>query len=87
MELAGLIGNVANATIDPMIWTTYSNNSGVTWSMVKARRSGRQGQREKRINWLQCGVMNDRRIQKFSGTSDSHLTFAALEVRTEPLIN
>jgi len=87
IEIMCLTGRVENMNADPMLWTNYSNDSGATWSNIRTRRAGRLGQREKRLNWLQCGVMNDRRIQRIGGTSDSHLTITALEVRAEALIN
>jgi hypothetical protein len=76
---------ITGVSEDATIWTDYSNDQGVTWSNPKARKIGKYGQREKRINWLQCGNMNERRIQRFSGMSDSHLTISCLEARIEPL--
>ena len=83
LELMCLTGVSAN---DSVIWTDYSNDQGVTWSNPKSRKIGKYGRRDTRINWLQCGTMNDRRIQRFSGTSDSHLTISCLEARIEPLL-
>lgn len=72
---------------DATIWTDYSNDQGVTWSAPRHRKIGALGQRGKRINWIQCGNMSERRIQRFSGLSDSHLTVSCLEARIEPLSN
>ena len=76
---------ITGVSDDATIWTDYSNDQGVTWSNPRARKIGKYGQRDTRINWLQCGSMNDRRIQRFSGMSDSHLTVSCLEARIEPL--
>jgi hypothetical protein len=87
MELICLTGNIENGALDPVIYTDYSLDNGVTWSMPKVRKAGKQGQREKHINWLSLGTMNARRIQRFRGNSDAHLSINALEVRLEKLYN
>lgn len=83
LELVALPGRVAFGA-DPVIWTCYSKD-GETWSQEKAKRCGKQGERDKRINWLGQGAMRNWRIQKFRGTSDAHLSMARLEARVEPL--
>ena len=83
LELVCLTGNVALGA-NPVVWTSYSKD-GVTWSNERSVSAGGQGERNKRLVWLQQGNMQDRRIQKFRGTSDSHLTMARLEARIEPL--
>lgn len=83
LELVALTGNVA-ADKDPVIWTSYSTD-GRTWSMERPRHAGKQGKRAQRLNWLQNGNMLNWRIQKFRGTSDSHISMAALECRIEAL--
>ena len=79
-----LSGNVLNGT-SPQIATQYSTDQGITWSVPRFRLAGKIGEREKRLNWLQNGTMNDRRIQKFTGQSDSHLTISCLNARIEGL--
>jgi hypothetical protein len=83
LELVCLTGRV-ELGLDPIIWTQYSLD-GETWSMIKNIRVGKQGERLKRITWLQQGAMRQWRIQRFRGTSDSKLTVARLEARVEPL--
>lgn len=83
LELVSLTGRAALGA-NPVIWTSYSID-GETWSMEKQRIIGKQGERNKRINWLQQGYMKNFRIQKFRGTSDSHMSMARLEARLEPL--
>ena len=85
LELIALTGNVALGA-DPTIWTSYTTD-GVTWSQERPRTAGRQGQRDKRLNWLQQGNMKNWRIQKFKGSSDAHLSIARLEARIEALSN
>lgn len=83
LELVALPGRVAFGA-DPVVWTSYSVD-GETWSVERSAKCGKQGERNKRINWLQQGALRHWRIQKFRGTSDAHLSFARLEARLEPL--
>ena len=83
LELVCLTGNVA-VGIDPTIWTSYTVD-GQTWSQEKSRTAGKQGERLKRISWLQQGFMRHWRCQKFRGTSDTHISIARLEARIEGL--
>ena len=86
LELMCLTGNVSPGS-NPVVSTQYSNDQGVTWSVPRARIAGRNGVRERRINWLSNGSMNERRIERFTGNSDSHITINALEARIEVLYN
>lgn len=70
---------------DPSIWTQYSLD-GVEWSQERAIKAGKQGQRAKRLVWFQCGTMQNWRIQRFRGTSDSKLVIARLEAELEELL-
>lgn len=83
LELVCLSGNIA-LDGDPTIWTSYTID-GQNWSVEKSRSAGSQGQRTKRISWLQQGFMRHWRSQKFRGTSDAHLSIARLEARIEGL--
>jgi hypothetical protein len=83
LELVCLSGRVPVGE-DPTIWTSYSLD-GEVWSMEKPRKTGKIGERNVRISWLQQGSMRHWRIQKFRGTSDSFLTMARLEARLEAL--
>ena len=83
LELVCLTGNVPLGE-DPTIWTSYTID-GRTWSQERPRSAGKQGERLKRISWLQQGHMRHWRTQKFRGTSDTHISMARLEARIEGL--
>jgi len=83
LELVCLPGRVQFAD-DPVIWTSYSVD-GETWSQEKPISAGKQGERTKRLRWLQQGPWANYRMQKFRGNSDAHLSFARLEAQVEPL--
>lgn len=68
----------------PKISTQYSIN-GFDWSNPKYIFTGKTGQRDKRLVWFQQGYMNNWRIQRFTGTSESRLSIARLEGQIEPL--
>lgn len=81
IELVCLTGRV-EVGASPVISTAYSLD-GETWSQERSRPAGRQGERIKRIAWLQQGFMRHWRVQRFKGTSDSHISVARLEARVE----
>lgn len=81
LELVALTGRSTFGS-DPTIWTQYSVD-GETWSMEKPIKAGKQGERTKRLVWLQQGSFRHWRIQRFRGTTDAHLSFARLEARIE----
>lgn len=83
LELVCLTGRVAGDT-DPTIWTNYSVD-GLKWSQEKPRSAGKKGETMKRITWFQQGHMKNYRIQRFRGTSDTHISIARLEATLEPL--
>lgn len=83
MELVCLPGRVALGA-DPIIWTSYSLD-GVTWSMEQSCSAGKQGDRLRRLTWLDNGDMENWRIQRFRGTSDAHIAVARLEIEIEAL--
>ena len=83
LELVALTGNVA-LNADPTIWTQYSLD-GRTWSQPKGIKSGKQGDRKKRLVWIQQAGMRNFRMQRFKGTSESHLTYTRLELEVETL--
>lgn len=84
MELVALPGRVAFGA-DPVVWTSHSFD-GETWSMERATRAGKQGDRSRRLAWRGCGRIRHYRMQKFRGTSDAHLPVARLELRVEQLM-
>ena len=83
VELICLTGRVA-VGVNSSIWTQYSSD-GETWSVERMRTAGKTGERNKRISWLRQGSMRKWRIQRFRGTSESHLSIARLEMDMEPL--
>jgi hypothetical protein len=83
LELICLTGRSAFGA-ESTIWTSYTID-GETWSQERPRTVGKQGERNKRITWMQQGHMRHWRAQKFRGTSDAHMSIARLEATLEPL--
>lgn len=83
LELVCLSGR-ANIGVNPTISTQYSAD-GETWSTPRYINAGKQGERNKRLVWLQQGPLRHWRIQRFRGTSEAHLSIARLEVQLEAL--
>lgn len=83
LELVALAGRTLFGT-KPMISTQYSVD-GELWSNEKHISAGTTGQRNKRLVWFQQGRMQNWRIQKFTGTSESRLSIARLEAQVEAL--
>lgn len=83
LELCSLTGAVAIGAT-PYVSTSYSID-GRDWSQDRSISAGTQGQRDKRLVWLQNGMMRNWRAQRFRGDSDIRLTVARLEARLEPL--
>lgn len=83
LELVSLPGRVSLGE-DPTIWTSYSLD-GETWSQERPKSAGKQGERNKRLQWRRQGAMRLYRTQRFRGTSDAFLSVARLEANIEPL--
>lgn len=83
MELACLPGRVAFGA-NPVVWTSFSDD-GETWSQEWTCYAGMQGDRRKRLTWLDQGDLTNWRIQRFRGTTDAHMSFARLELEMEAL--
>ncbi len=83
LELITLTGRAILGD-NPQISTMYSTD-GVEWSTERFISSGKTGQRDKRLVWLQNGMFRNWRIQKFKGKSDSKLTVLRLEAQLEQL--
>ena len=83
LELVSLTGRVAIGE-NPQITTSYSLD-GLTWGQDHTISIGTTGDRLKRLVWWRQGFMRDRRIQRFRGDSDAHLSVLRLEARLEPL--
>jgi hypothetical protein len=83
LELVCLTGRVEFGS-DPQISTSYSID-GEIWSQDKFVKVGKQGDRVKRIVWLQQGAMRNWRVQRFRGDSQAFISVARLEARLEAL--
>jgi len=83
LELVALPGRNAQGS-DPRISTSYSLD-GQTWSQEKSIRAGSRGDSLRRLTWMGQGMLRNYRIQRFSGTSDAHLSVLRLEAQLEPL--
>ncbi len=83
LELVGLTGRV-QLGVDAQISTSYSKD-GETFSQPRYIRSGKQGNRTKRLVWLSNGSMRNWRVQRFQGDSKAHLSVSRLEARLEPM--
>lgn len=83
LELVALAGDIALGD-DPMIGTDYTLD-GETWSQRRYIRAGKQGERKKRLVWDRQGMFRNWRVQRFTGDSRAHLSFARLEAKFESL--
>lgn len=83
LELVSLPGRV-NMAANPVIWTSYSLD-GVTFSTEMPISTGAIGTYDKRLVWRRQGFFKNWRVQRFRGTSDSHLSMARLELTAEAL--
>ena len=83
LELVALTGRAALG-LDPRISTQYTLD-GVTYSQPKWIHAGKQGDRSKRLVWMQQGSFRNWRVQRFNGNSDAFISIARLEARLEPL--
>ena len=85
LELMAISGDVALGD-EPTISTSYSND-GVTYSFERYIKAGNIGERNRRLIWLKQGPIRKFRVQKFSGTSKSHIALLCLEAAIEGLSN
>ncbi len=83
LELVGLTGSAAFGDA-PVLSSSYSVD-GEAWSTDRTITAAVTGERAKRLTWFQQGFMRNWRIQRFRGTSDTHMGFIRLEARLEPL--
>jgi len=83
LELVSLTGRVPPG-IAPTISTSYSTD-GMSWSQDRTIQAGENGQTKKRLVWFQQGNMRNWRIQRFTGNTQAHLSFARLEAQLEGL--
>lgn len=83
IELVALTGRVAIG-INPRISTSYSLD-GQSWSQNHSISVGTTGNVKKRLSWFPQGHMRNWRVQRFTGDSQAHMSFARLEVQLEPL--
>lgn len=83
LELVSLNGR-AKFGVDDFVSTQYSLD-GVIWSQEKFIKAGKQGNRAKRLVWINQGSMRNYRMQRFRGVLDTKTSIARLEARVEPL--
>ena len=83
VELVSLTGR--NALGNETTISTQYTLDGETYSVPRFITIGKQGQRDKRLVWLQQGNMRHWRSQRFTGTSDARISPARLEIQIEPL--
>lgn len=83
IELVALTGSVALGA-NPVITTSHSTD-GRTWGQDWPVSVGTVGQYSKRICWFRQGHMRQRRIQRFRGDSQAHVSFLRMDARVEPL--
>jgi hypothetical protein len=72
-------------TQDAYISTDYSFDDGVTWSQRRNLSIGRNGNRVQKMRFVRNGRIETRRVQRFSGDSDSNMSISRLDMRIEPL--
>jgi hypothetical protein len=84
LELVALTGRIPIGS-SPIISTSYSLD-GLSWSQSKPISTGTNGQTKKRLVWFNQGNMQRMRIQRFTGDSDSHLSFLRLDAKITPLV-
>ena len=82
LELVALTGRV---DADTVISTSWSYD-GIDYTADAPIATGGPGDFQKRLCWRRQGKMRNWRIQKFTGDSRAHLSFARLEARIEPLM-
>ena len=82
LELVALTGRV---DADTVISTSWSYD-GIDYTADAPIATGGPGNFQKRLCWRRQGKMRNWRIQKFTGDSRAHLSFARLEARIEPLM-
>ena len=83
MELV-VIGGQAAFGDESTVWMSHSPD-GKIWSTEQGVAAPACGEREKRLMWFQQGTMRHWRIQKFRGTSRSHMSIVRLEAELEGL--
>jgi Phage stabilisation protein len=83
IELEALTGST-ELGLNPVIFTD-SSQDGIMWSNPRSINAGTKGQRDKRLTWFKQGRMRKKRIQRFYGSSDAHLSISRLQSIIEGL--
>lgn len=83
LNLFALTGYVVDG-VEPLISCSYSED-GENFSVDRFIRSGRAGEKGKKLMWLRNGKWENFRIYRFRGDSVSRLTPMALNARISPL--
>lgn len=82
MELVALPGHVP-VSATPTLSTSYSLD-GQTWSLPQTIDAGLIGDRRKRLQWRRQGWWANFRIQRFTFTTEAHLSVLRLEATIIP---
>ena len=85
LELIALTGSVSIGDT-PLISTSYSND-GLNWSLERYIKAGAIGEAQRRLVWIKQGPVRKIRIQRFTGTSKSHIALLAIDARIEAMSN
>lgn len=83
MELVILNGAV-NATVDPTIALSWTED-GQNYSQRRFVKSGKVGDRRKRVIWFDLGVWREFRSYKIEGDSNSRVSARKLRAELQPL--
>lgn len=79
LQLVALTGAVP-AGEDAQISTSYSPD-GQAWSQPKSIKSGKRGDTNRKLLWLQQGPIKDWRVQRFCGDSGSRVAVLRLDAK------
>lgn len=83
MELSTLKGAVP-AGVEPRVSLSWTED-GVTWSQDRAVKSGKLGERKKRLVWFDLGEWREFRSYRIRGDSNSRLSARKLRAELQPL--
>jgi len=83
LELVCLTGSAALGA-DPVVTMEHSID-GLTWSQPIPTPAGKQGDRNIRVEWRKLGRFEQFQIQRFSGSSDTHIAIARLQAKLQGL--
>jgi len=79
-----LVGTVGHSATEQTISTAYSVD-GVNFGSNVTIDAGAPAEYNKRLVWINQGVVDNVRVQRFTGNSDTNLSFLRLEAKMEGL--